>query len=457
MKRIILCIISALALVTGCTASENTKDQTTENQSSEVSTTEMQTTEIQSTESREPDLKALEVAVGLLPLEYDRPATPDAEQLSVIRYILQNTGEVNIHKMRGETENKVYVNEDGREAVYDKDGNLVTNSYNQGTYNFYSNETEPIKKFIYDTAPWLVYGTASDDPTTFKERLYHYTLDLDMGIQNYIFYGADKALEAVPFEELSETEKEVYYLFLKLLFNENYSAKLTADNIQKLKEDGDFYFQYFDQIQEALSVLGGFEESADNSSASTSEDTDAKDLPIDITKVSFNDETSWDSERYEQELYSFEGPGDWEVVDGTEHGLVSGVFLVPSGTDMDNFRFSAHVAVEVLNSKPAGGRVPDFSSEAIQKEFFAAQIIQTYAKMGGLSDLEFSVWESAQSYVYIASFKRSNDKLSMYQTTYYVMNPERMIQVQASHFGEDAVPAVNEVARHLINTFKLSS
>ena len=124
---------------------------------------------------------------------------------------------------------------------------------------------------------------------------------------------------------------------------------------------------------------------------------------------------------------------------------------------MDNFRFSAHVAVEVLNSKPAGGRVPDFSSEAIQKEFFAAQIIQTYAKMGGLSDLEFSVWESAQSYVYIASFKRSNDKLSIYQTTYYVMNPERMIQVQASHFGEDAVPAVNEVARHLINTFKLSS
>lgn len=422
MKSSLLCITFILFLFTGCATAKNI---------------EVQNTEVQNTGS-----EALEEDMRLLfSIEYDRPPNPNAEQLSIIRYVLKNTEEVNIHKMRGETDNKVYVNEDGREAVYDKDGNLVTNSYNQGTYNFYSNETEPIEKFIFDIAPWLKYGNTRDDPTTFEERLYHYTLDLDIGIQNYIFFGSDKVLEAVSFEELSENEKEVYYIFLGLLFNENYSTELSRDNIQRLREDSDFYFQYFDRIQEALNVLEGSGTSA------------SKDLPIDITIASFDDEITWAYERYEHDLYSFELPENWQVIDGTEHDLVNGVFLVPPDTDMGNFRYSAHVAIEVLDSMPAGGRVPDFSSEDIQKEFFAAQIIQTYAKMGGLSDLEFSVWESEHSYVYIASFKRSNDWLSMYQTTYYVMNPNRMMQVQATNFGEDAVPGVHEVARHLINTF----
>ena len=66
----------------------------------------------------------------LFSFDYDRPKNPDTEKLSIIRYILKNTYENNIHKMRGEIENTVYVNEDGREAVFDKDGNIVTNSYN---------------------------------------------------------------------------------------------------------------------------------------------------------------------------------------------------------------------------------------------------------------------------------------------------------------------------------------
>jgi hypothetical protein len=185
---------------------------------------------------------------------YERPNNPNPEQLSIVRYVLKNTYENNIHKMRGETENRVLVNKDGREAVFDKDGNLVTNSYNKGSFNYYSNETEPIKKFLADIAPWLSWGNAKDDPTTFNERLYYYTLDLDHEIQSYIFVGSKEKLETVQFDKLSKDEKEVYYIFLKLLFNENYKIKLNSGNIQRLMNDQGYYFEYFYQIQETLNV-----------------------------------------------------------------------------------------------------------------------------------------------------------------------------------------------------------
>jgi len=189
----------------------------------------------------------------LFSFNYERPRNPDQSQLSIIRYILKNTYENNIHKMRGETDNVVYVNEDGREAVYDKDGKLVTNSYNQGSYN-YGSYDEPIKKFLLDIAPWLQWGNAHDDPTTFNERLYYYTLDLDHGIQSYIFKGANEILETVPFNQLPNDEKEVYYIFLKLLFNDNYRVKLNLNNIQQLRNSGEYYYSYFFQIQEMLNV-----------------------------------------------------------------------------------------------------------------------------------------------------------------------------------------------------------
>ena len=189
----------------------------------------------------------------LFSFNYDRPTNPSPEQLSIILYVLKNTYENNIHKMRGETENRVFVAEDGREAVYDKNGNLVTNAYNRGSYNYYSN-AEPIKKFISDIAPWLLLGNTREDPTTFNERLYYYTLDMDYGIQKYIFEGARETLEKVSFMELPENEKEVYYIFLKLLFNEQYSIKLNIENIQRLRNDGEYYYEYFYQIQEMLNV-----------------------------------------------------------------------------------------------------------------------------------------------------------------------------------------------------------
>jgi hypothetical protein len=57
----------------------------------------------------------------LFSFDYNKPSNPDSKQLSIVRYVLQNTYENNIHKMRGEKDNQVFVREDGSEAVFDKD------------------------------------------------------------------------------------------------------------------------------------------------------------------------------------------------------------------------------------------------------------------------------------------------------------------------------------------------
>lgn len=190
----------------------------------------------------------------LFSFDYEKPNNPNPEQLSIVRYILKNTYENNIHKMRGEKDNEVYTREDGSEAVFDKEGKLVTNSYNSGSFNYHSNEKEPIKKFIFDIAPWLRWGNARGDPTSFNERLYYYTLDLNYGIQKYIFKGSKEKLEEVSWKGLSTDEKAVYYIFLTIIFNKNYKIKMSSENMERLINDGEYYYEFFYQIQELLHV-----------------------------------------------------------------------------------------------------------------------------------------------------------------------------------------------------------
>ncbi|MBN1760980.1 MAG: hypothetical protein JW863_21815 [Chitinispirillaceae bacterium] len=191
--------------------------------------------------------------------EFDRSKTPSAYELSLIHFILRNTHENNIHQMRGEEKNKVYIktkkDKNGySEAVYNENGILVTNSYNQGSFNFHLYSTEPIKHFGYDMLPWLEWGNTRDDPTSFQERLFHYSLDLSIGIQTYIFEGTKSDLAKIDFSNLSNSDKMIYRFFSFVLFNKNYEIKLNEKNKMRLKNEAEFYWAYFDQIQSLLKV-----------------------------------------------------------------------------------------------------------------------------------------------------------------------------------------------------------
>ena len=184
---------------------------------------------------------------GLEKLNVDLKSEIPAEKLSVIHFILKNTFENNIHKMRGEEGNRVYTKETGEEAVFDKDGKLVTNDWNKGSFNFGSYE-KPIKKFELDIWPWLVWGNTRADPTTFDERFYYYIMDLDFGIQEYIFLEDKAKLEKIDYADLDETAKLVYCFFDYLLFNKNYEFDLSAGSIEKYKEDATGYWKYLAQL-----------------------------------------------------------------------------------------------------------------------------------------------------------------------------------------------------------------
>ena len=205
---------------------------------------------------KESDLnKCLEKGLAKMGIDISK-SIPD-ENLSAINYILKHTYENNIHKMRGEKDNTVYINNDGREAVYDKDGNLVTNDWNKASFNFASYD-QPVNKFLMDIFPWMVWGNARKDPTTFEERLYYYCLDLDRGIQSYLFLEDKTELETISFSDLGDYDRLVYHLFNYLLFNEKYEIKISEDSIPELQKNADYYWKYFYQIMDLIGFKKNF-------------------------------------------------------------------------------------------------------------------------------------------------------------------------------------------------------
>ena len=186
---------------------------------------------------------------GLKELNIDITKEIPKENISIINYILKFVYENNIHKMRNENDNVVYTKETGEEAVFNKNGNLVTNDWNQGSFN-YGKYEQPINKFLLDIWPWLVWGNTENDPTTFDERFYYYCMDLDHGIQEYIFLEDKSLLEKIEYSGLKEEEKLVYHFFNYLFFNEKFKYKLDERNIKKYKKSAENYWKYLSQIME---------------------------------------------------------------------------------------------------------------------------------------------------------------------------------------------------------------
>ena len=236
-KTLILFVISALILFTSCTSKD--KAQTAE-----------KIDVVQAfKESYENSTEALDLKTALVKMGIDLSKPIAASDLAIINYILKNTYEISIHQMRGEDGNEVYSNDDGREVVYDKEGNLVTNAWNKGSFN-YAPYSQPVDKFLLDIFPWMVWGNARDDPTSIEERIYYYTRDLWFSVQAYIFLEDQSELEDLSYSKLSEEEKEVYHLFYKIFLNDDYEIKLNGgrESIIRLQTDEAYFLSYVDQL-----------------------------------------------------------------------------------------------------------------------------------------------------------------------------------------------------------------
>jgi len=107
----------------------------------------------------------------------------NSRKLQIIYLVLQNTSEHYIHNLNGAIGNKVYFHVDGhKEAVYDPNGKLVQDGINDGSYNYYDMEKEPLKHFSFDTHPWIMWGASEKDPTSQQERIFGLVSDIELGL-----------------------------------------------------------------------------------------------------------------------------------------------------------------------------------------------------------------------------------------------------------------------------------
>lgn len=164
-----------------------------------------------------------------------------ADRVNAIQLVLNYTYENRIHCMRGEEGNKVYVDKDGREAVFDEEGNLVENDWNKGSFN-YGSYNNGINKFLVDIFPWLIWGNGLNDPTSVDERFCYYLQDVFNGAQAYL--AEDLKMPEVKWNKLGDDEKNIVRFFNAILFEQEYAKKYVAKKIGSAEE----YNEYFSSV-----------------------------------------------------------------------------------------------------------------------------------------------------------------------------------------------------------------
>ena len=134
--------------------------------------------------------------------------------------LLANTYEVNIHQMNGESGNRVFTHKDGHsEAVYDANGDLVTDCANMGSYNYHPMQKEPLLHFANDSWPWLAWGNCREEPTNSDQRIEAYLKDLKSSAE-LLFSHADE-LQTPSVIELREKDRwQTVALFFKIMDSE---------------------------------------------------------------------------------------------------------------------------------------------------------------------------------------------------------------------------------------------
>ena len=67
--------------------------------------------------------------------------------------------------------NTKWVSKDGRlEVIFDKNGKIVTDPADYGTFNFADPNRDPLGHLMKDVIPWLAYGNSPEDTTTVAQR-----------------------------------------------------------------------------------------------------------------------------------------------------------------------------------------------------------------------------------------------------------------------------------------------
>ncbi|MFO1242669.1 MAG: hypothetical protein U1E36_05650 [Rickettsiales bacterium] len=134
-----------------------------------------------------------------------------AREANLILNWLAATSETNAHQMNGAAENKLWVSQNGLcEAVHDKDGKLVQDGVNDGSFNYFHPAEQPADHFIYDVLPWIEYGNSASDKTAENDRINAYIRDLSGGL----FKAAHALKKTFDLTTLTNDQKSVLQAFV---------------------------------------------------------------------------------------------------------------------------------------------------------------------------------------------------------------------------------------------------
>lgn len=163
------------------------------------------------------------------------------KEAALINGWLKHTYEVRIHQMRGANGNQVFVHKDGHEEyVFDANRQPVQDGMNDGSYNYYPQQTEPLLHFMYDTLPWITWGSSKQDPTTKPERLKYYLEDLQAGMVR----AREASIEPLDMNTLSTAKRYALAIFMRAI--EDGKAGAIYDYLSSAPENpqaspGNFY------------------------------------------------------------------------------------------------------------------------------------------------------------------------------------------------------------------------
>lgn len=158
--------------------------------------------------------------------------------------VLQNTPEHHTHNFNSGN-NKVYLSFGGHsETVYDKNGNLVTDCDNMGSFNYFHPYEQPIAHFKADILPWLKMGNCENDPTTVEGRVNAYGADLEIGFRKALkIISESNEIDGV---QVKGGQKDVLDFFK--VASSNYPKEIINDadeiKLQEIADNLDGYLQY---------------------------------------------------------------------------------------------------------------------------------------------------------------------------------------------------------------------
>ena len=146
----------------------------------------------------------------------------ELNKINFIYNVLINTSEIYSHNLGEVTTNKVYLDKDGhKEAVYDNQGNLVTDDVNKGSYNYFPKIKFPFQHFNFDILIWIKWGNSQKDSSTIEERVNAFSNDFIDGCSTVITnWENNKIIDFNEFEKMKKSD--TFTSFLKMIGKKEY-------------------------------------------------------------------------------------------------------------------------------------------------------------------------------------------------------------------------------------------